>query len=385
MRILFVTHSFPRQQDDIAGAFVHRLACALNEAGDELLVLAPSAEGLNARATVDGVSTLRYRYAPRTWETLAYGGDMAEQVSASLRGKLALGGLLAGGAMAVRRAVRTFAPDVVHAHWWFPGALQAAWMIGRAPMVTTLHGSDVRLAANAPRSHGLFRRVMARAARVTAVSSWLADQAREMAPSLRAQILPMPADTTLFVPGSDRHASRLLFVGRLNAQKGVARLLDALASSTSGAALDIVGDGTDRAALERHAIAAGVADRVTWHGALPQRTLVPFYQRATALVIPSELEGLGLVGVEAQLCETPVIAFCSGGLTDIVRDGVSGLLVPPGDPSALVAAIDRIIADPARAASLGRAGRAQALATFSPVAAASAYQKVYTEAIADGR
>ena len=381
MRILFVTHSFPRTRDDTAGAFVHRLARALQVGGDDVRVLAPAAPGLIAETDVDGVLTQRYRYAPRAWETLAYTGNMAEQVGASLSGKIALGGMLALGALAVRRAVRDWHPDIVHAHWWFPAGLQCAWMTGDTPMVVTSHGSDIRLAAATPASHPVFRAVLRRAAQVTAVSTWLSEQAAALAPGRHPIVAPMPADTSLFIPGDSRHPARLLFVGRLNAQKGVARLLDALAACGAGTALDIIGEGDDRAALERHAERAGIAHRVTFHGAMPQRALVPFYRSATALVVPSEGEGLGLVAVEAQLCETPVIAFRSGGVTDVITDGESGVLVPAGDIAALAAAIDAIVHDPVRAAELGRAGREQALTTFSPAAAARAYRAIYRNAV----
>jgi glycosyltransferase involved in cell wall biosynthesis len=83
------------------------------------------------------------------------------------------------------------------------------------------------------------------------------------------------------------------------------------------------------------------------------------------------------VAVEAQLCATPVIAFRSGGLPDVVSDGVSGLLTPPGDVRALAAAMDAVLARPDTGASMGRAGREAALERFSPAVAASHYQTIY--------
>jgi glycosyltransferase involved in cell wall biosynthesis len=101
--------------------------------------------------------------------------------------------------------------------------------------------------------------------------------------------------------------------------------------------------------------------------------------------MPSREEGLGMVAVEAQLSGAPVIAFASGGLTDVVEDGRTGLLVPPGDVHALAAAIDRVAADPALAADLGSAGRGSALARFAPRAAAARYAAIYQAAIASVR
>ncbi|MFN8581881.1 MAG: glycosyltransferase [Gemmatimonadaceae bacterium] len=119
MRVLFITHSYPRFVGDAAGSFLLLLAQALADVGDEVEVLAPSAPGLAAFEEVGGVPVHRYRYAPRAWETLAYTGTMAEDARASWRGGLALGGLLLGGISAALRCQRERQPDVIHAHWWF--------------------------------------------------------------------------------------------------------------------------------------------------------------------------------------------------------------------------------------------------------------------------
>jgi len=169
----------------------------------------------------------------------------------------------------------------------------------------------------------------------------------------------------------------VLFVGRLNAQKGVSTLIDALPSVGAPYAVDIVGDGPDRAALEDRARNLRVADRITWHGSLARSDLPPLYQRAALLVVPSIDEGLGLVAVEGQMCATPVIAANSGGLGDIVRNGQTGVLVPPLDPSALAQAIDAMLENPDRAREIGAAGRVHALATFAPESAARRYAMLY--------
>jgi glycosyltransferase involved in cell wall biosynthesis len=191
----------------------------------------------------------------------------------------------------------------------------------------------------------------------------------------------MPAATDLFSPGGSREAARLLFVGRLNAQKGVELLLRAVAAMHRHATLDVVGDGPDGPALRELATSLGISGRIVWHGALAQDRLPPLYRRAAALVVPSRDEGLGLVAVEAQLCETPVIAFDSGGLRDIVRDGTSGLLVKEFTPSALAIAIEKLLANSAHIAEFGVAGRRSALATFSPEAVARRYALLYRDVI----
>ena len=196
---------------------------------------------------------------------------------------------------------------------------------------------------------------------MTTVSSWLAAQVKAMAPASDPIVSPMPVATHLFTPGGPRHTNRLLFVGRLNAQKGIALLLDAVAKTRNRAELDVVGDGTDREALRAQAESLGIGARVHWHGALPQPRLLDFYRNATALVVPSLGEGFGLVAVEAQLCETPVVAFASGGLADTIENGSTGYLVPPGDAATLAATLDDVVSSEGRH-EIGRAGRQSALA-----------------------
>jgi glycosyltransferase involved in cell wall biosynthesis len=187
----------------------------------------------------------------------------------------------------------------------------------------------------------------------------------------------------LFAPAGPRQRNRVLFVGRLNKQKGIELLLHAISripDTTIG--LDVVGDGDDRETLVQLTQALGIADRVTWHGAVPQTALADFYRRASALVVPSVNEGLGLVAVEAQLCETPVIAFNSGGLPDVVQHDRTGVLVADVTADALAAAVVSLLERDDRGAALGAAGRLHALATFAPESVARRYADIYRSAIA---
>jgi glycosyltransferase involved in cell wall biosynthesis len=382
LRLLFVTHAYPRFEEDGAGSFLHRLAVALRAGGCEIRVLAPSGEGLAPASEIDHIPVRRYRYAPKGMESLAYSGTMAEQVLGSLKGKGALAGLLAAGSVALNRAVDDFKPDVVHAHWWFPSGLLALGGAGSTPLVTTMHGSDVRLARRVKLVHPIFRRVMARSDAVTAVSNWLAGEARAMAPETRISVAPMPADITRFTPeNSDRVPGRFLFVGRLNAQKGLGDLLEALAWTPAHVTLDVVGAGDEGAALRAKAEDLGVASRVSWIGSVTRTELPALYRRAQALVIPSRNEGLGLVAVESQLCRTPVIAYRSGGLTDVVHPDWGGMLVPPGDTRSLAEAMRCLDEEPEAVGGRGAAARAKMLDRFAPSAVAASYRELYRQVL----
>ena len=105
------------------------------------------------------------------------------------------------------------------------------------------------------------------------------------------------------------------------------------------------------------------------------------HQRAAAIVVPSVDEGLGLVAVEALLCETPVVAFDSGGLPDVIQHEKTGLLVKAGDRAALASTLDDLLGRDGRGSQLGRAGRLYALSAFAPESAARRYAEIYKQVL----
>jgi len=385
LRVLFLTHAFPRWPGDAAGSFILRLAKALKNERVAVTVLTPHAPDLPLRDTIDGVPVVRFRYAPASLETLAYTGTMAEQVRGSWLARGALASFLGAGIWrAVREQHRT-APSILHAHWWFPsGTIGAAISYLTAlPLVTTMHGSDVRLARSIKPARAALGWVLGSSRTSTTVSRWLATEAHALAPSRPMPLVaPMPVATELFSPGDERDANELLYVGRLNAQKGIELLLQSLARTRHRATLDVVGDGPDGESLRILASSLGISDRVTWRGTLPQQDLAALYRRAAALVVPSRDEGLGLVAVESLLCETPVIAFDSGGLRDIVLHERTGLLVKDFSAASLAESIDQLLDNPAQAREWGTAGRESVLSVFAPEVVSRNYATIYRSAIA---
>ena len=385
MKVLFLSHSYPRFPTDPVGSFVLRLAVALRGQGVETRVIAPAAQGLAHREEYEGIVVERFRYAPAQLETLAYSGTMRDQVHASWVAKAALGSLMAAEFAKALRMRSGFRADLVHGHWWFPGGMVGTWLRRwwRVPLVITMHGSDVRLARASRAATALFRRVLTRTEVVTTVSRWLAAETTAIVPTVHPVVAPMPIKPDLFHPGGPRAPDTLLFVGKLNQQKGIEHLLRALALMRARPTVDVVvGVGSAPADVASLAQSLGVADRLRWFPLLPQAELADRYRACTALVMPAVEEGLGLVAAEALLCEAPVVAFASGGLTDLIVDGWTGLLVPPGDVGALARALDDLLARPDRGAGLGTAGRQAMLATFGPDAVALRYAGIYRAALA---
>ena len=380
MRVLFLAHAYPRHATDPVGSFVGNLAVALRARDVHVTVSAPSAPGLAPFEELAGVPVHRFRYAPVRFETLAYTGTMGAQVRDSVAGKATMLAYLAASHHAARRLARRERFDLVHAHWWFPAGLVATTLSGttRLPFVITLHGSDLRLATSFPFGRRLFAHVARRASAVTAVSSWLARGAQELAPGITLPVAPMPVLTDLFEPDGPHEPDLLLFVGKLTEQKGLARLLRAMTQMRERPRLAVVGAGrVDDSALRAMARELDLDARIEWLPLLTQAELAAQYRRAAIHVIPALDEGLGLTAVESLLSETPVVGFRSGGLPDIVPDGVAGRLVDPGDERALAAALDALLADPASRRAMGSAGRAHAESRFGSAAASERYASLY--------
>lgn len=369
MRVLALTHVFPRHPADAAAPFLLSWARGLAAAGARVVVVAPHDRGLPARHTVDGVAVRRVRYGPDDWERLAYRGEMHELVR-SPAGPTLLAALGGGLALAVRALLRAGDPHVLHVHWWLPGAVVARLARPDVPVVLTVHGTDVALLEGRPALAPLARWALAGVDRVEAVSRDLADRFERATGRPADAVGPMPmavvgAGGISSDPGPGERqavpvdgALRVLGVGRMVPDKGFADLVDAVAALPCPAALTLVGDGPERPRLRDRARDRGVD--LTLPGHVPPAALADQYRRADVVAQPSHREGLGLVAAEAVVAGVPVVATDSGG----VRDVLGGEdLVPVGDVRALTAALERVAAD-LPAARAHAAGRARALRTL---------------------
>jgi glycosyltransferase involved in cell wall biosynthesis len=156
----------------------------------------------------------------------------------------------------------------------------------------------------------------------------------------------------------------LAFAGRLTAQKALGDALDAV-SRVEEVTLLIAGDGDQRGPLEARVVELGLAARVRFLGPLPRERIVELFRAADASILSSSWENFPHTVVEALAAGTPVIATAVGGVAEVVRDGVNGLLVDPGDVEMLAAAIRRFFADAALREGL-RAASTSSVADYAP-------------------
>lgn len=288
--------------------------------------------------------------------------------------------------------------DLVHAHYLLPTAVFALLpaVLRDRPLLLTVHGTDI-YTAQRPLWKGLVTHALRRAHRVIVVSEFLKGELQagyDVSPRGGALVSDMGVDTSRFTPG-DRASAKdaaglppgiphVLFVGNLVAAKGVVELasaLTALAEQGTAFRSTFVGDGPMLARL--HALTSPLGDRVRFTGVLPHDSLVDVFRSADVFVLPSHREGLGLVCLEALACGVPVLATRTGGIPEIVQDGENGMLIEPGDTSALTAALSRLLNDEGLRDRLGDTARSTALLhdeSFQAGRIASVYKDALTGA-----
>ena len=318
------------------------------------------------------------------------------------------------GIARVVEAVRRFRPDVVHAHNTFPlvspGVFAAVRTEGAAT-VQTLHNFRLTCAgallmrdgqpcetcvtgsAYSAVRHGCYRgsrvgtfAVARMIERHRRIGTWTRDVDAfvVLTPFARGRFVAagLPPERIVVKPNglpdpgepSEAPRNRILFAGRLSREKGVETLKAAAAQLGQG--IDVAGEGPLRESLEG-------ASGLNLLGTLPGAEVQARMARAGALVVPSLwYEGLPMVVAEAFAAGTPVIASRIGALADLVEDGVTGLLVTPGDPADLARAMARILADPEAARRMGRAARAAYLRDWTEEATRSALLSIYRRACA---
>lgn len=334
MKVCVLTTSYPRDADDVAGSFVRDGVEALRATGVGVRVVSPVAFRHYGIAYGDGIVN-NLRRAP--WKALA------------------LPLFLLGFARAARKAARE--ADVVHAHW-LPSVLPA--LATGKPIVLQLWGSDVALAWHL---RPLARHLLGRARIVVCASTALADDAGALG-ARDVRVIPsgVAIPAVVVEPGEPPHA---LYVGRLSEEKGVRELAEA----ARGLPLVVVGDGPLRPLVPQAV------------GFVPPRELGPWYERAAVVVVPSRREGYGMAAREAMAHGRPVVATAVGGLVDAVEDGVTGLLVPPGDVPALRRAIERLLSDGEERARLGAGARERAEAAWSSEAFGARLREALEDAL----
>jgi glycogen synthase len=385
MKALLLTREYPPDIYGGAGVVVGELARALARR------MAVEVRCFGAREeTADGI---RVRgYVP--WERVGAGADGPRFAPA-----------LETLSVALAMARDPLEAEVAHAHTWYAD-MAGLWIrtLHRIPLIVTLHSMEPlrpwkadQLGSGYLLSSWIEKTAVESADRVIAVSRGMReDILRHFAVDpARVVVIHNGIDPDRFRATERRDALErrevrppyVLFVGRITDQKGIFHLLDAAGRLPEGVQVVLCASAPDTPEIaERLRRAVPAHPNVTWIDAMvPVQEVVQLYSHAAVFACPSVYEPFGLINLEAMACETPVVASAVGGILEVVEDGVTGLLVPPGEPEALAAALRRVLDNPELGRRMGRAGRRRVEERFAWASVAERTERVYAEAIDEFR
>ncbi len=393
MRVLMVSWEYPPVMYGGLGRHVAALSEALASDGHDVVVVAQAPAGTvpTERQQTGGGSSLQVLRAvldPDAPDVYAETAPFVRELQPRL-------------VAAVQQHAGGWRPDVVHGHDWV--VAEAGQRLAEAfdvPLVATVHATETGLYQghlDQPFSrwrHSVEVELVARAARTIVCSSGMRDEVVHGLGADESRVVVVPngvaPGTWTTTPAQQDEARAalgltdeplLVLVGRLEHEKGAQDAVQALALlPDSRAHLALVGDGARRDDLRRLADDLGLDQRVHLVGRVDDVRVAATVGAADVALVPSRYEPFGLVALEAMAAGTPVVASATGGLTDVVTDGATGLAVPPAAPERLADAITRLLDDQALATRL----TTQALSTvherFGWAAVASATAAVYADA-----
>ncbi len=348
-RLLVTASTFPRFKGDSEPRFVLDLCKELTKYFD-VTVLVPAAIGALDHEVLEGVKVIRYHYFPiKRLETLCYPGAIVPRIKEKKARIILVPFLFLALYFKLKKLLPNY--EVVHAHWIIPQGIVQGFF--DKPYIVTGHGGDVT-SLNKGIIKALKRRTLKNASHVTTVSSALLEEVNKIYRVTNADIISMGCNVKNFDSSFRKenffeqgNKKVILFVGRLAEKKGVTYLIEAM--KQVDAKLIIAGGGLLEEELRVQAKEQG--DKIQFIGAKTHQELPTIYASSDLFVAPSvtakdgDKEGFGLVILEAMASGLPVVASNSGGIPDLLTDGVDGYLTREKDADDIAAKINRILKD----------------------------------------
>ncbi len=386
LKVLLATTSYPLRKGDVSGVFVARLAEAL-ACDEDLLVLTPASRHCSP-AEPNTPPVHCFAYAPRPWQLLAHepGGIPVALKQTPLLWLFVPVFLLSMFFAVLRSSRKT---DIIHANWAMTGLI--CGLVGKLmdkPVVTTLRGSDVSNLEHSRLKRSILGLAIQLNAKVIAVSTPMLSALHQFFPryTRRCSHIPNGVDEQLLALSLPTEQNtdmlRLVSIGNLNPLKGNSSIIEALKSLPQSVTLTIVGDGPERASLEKQVDKMGLRNRVFFGGNAAPELIPQILGEHDGLILASHSEGRPNVVVEAMAAGRAVLASRLPGVEELIRDDHNGLLFEPGNPASIALAIQQLLRHPEKCRTLGLAARQTVLDLgLSWTACALQYRQVYQQAL----
>lgn len=362
--ILWLTSSYPRFKNDSASIFLFNLANSISSKNHEIDIISPDHVDIDPSFQKPLIVSHHFQYFfPRNLQHLAYGSGILPNLKNNRWLYIQIPFFLCSLFFKSWQIIRQNKPSVIHAHWVFPQGLIAV-ILGKIfdiPTITTVHGGDAFALKNSILDI-IKRWTIKNSTAWTSNTNATANAIGDEIPT--PKIIPMGIDYKKFSTGNARHLRLnvpkdrliLLFVGRLVEKKGVSDLLHAYSLLSEfykeKTQLWIIGDGTERQALTILSNSLNINNKVTFWGQLPNEQLPDYYAAADIFIAPSisdssgDTEGQGVMLIEALASGTAIISTTTGGISEVLTNDDTGLLVPPNSPDKIKSAIELLINNP---------------------------------------
>jgi teichuronic acid biosynthesis glycosyltransferase TuaC len=356
-RVLVISHMYPNEVNPMSGIFVHNECKALQQQGITVKVLSPipsfplypkwkGYRHMSLEAEREGipVTYVPTRMFPGGFFFFTYG-------------ELYLKSLVP----AIEKIKSDFPFDLLHCHTIFPDGYAGGKLkqIFQVPVVSTIHGSDIMLYPKRNRAtYNKTVKALEMVDQVVTVSQRLLTEAKKMLPQLNGETIYNGFDPKRFAPIDQKEARKslqlpenrkiLLFVGNLYPVKGVPFLLQAfakIAAKDSNLHLYLIGDGPLRPTLNRLVKELGITEQVSFMGRRPYDEIPLWINSADLLALSSLSEGLPSILLESMGCAKPMVATNVGGISEVLQDGQTGLLVESRHVEQLTGALQRLLID----------------------------------------
>ena len=395
-RVLFVTSNFPRWQGDSTTPFVLHLAQDLIKIGWEVDVLAPHAPGAKKHEIIDGVNVERFQYLwPEKLQTVCYQGGALINLRKNKGNFFKLPALVAFELLNIYLKLKKGNYDLLHSHWILPQGFTGvlATKVQPIPHIITVHGGDVFVLKG--KALDRFKQFsLNHCDAITVNSSATQAAVQELCPNLKhLHKIPMGIEIknnkensyqlTLKAQYKKTDGPLIIFVGRLVDEKGVEDFIRAIGLAKSKlpdlTAL-IIGEGQDREAFEQLTKSLNLDQTITFTGWVDPEKIHDYLSIADIFIGPTRIkEAQGLTFLETMSANTPVIATRTGGITDFIKDGETGLLVDEVSPKQISDAILQLISNPALIQSLTQKAFKLAELDYSRESSAKNFASLYLE------
>ncbi len=394
LKVLLITSKFARFINDPQPPFVYDLAVELDKLGHEVHVVAPHDKGSKKSEKLNGINVFRFQYFyPASMQRLSYGPGIPANINRSIFSQFQMPFFSVSEISLARKISKKISPDVVHAHWGFPQGLAAKYT-GK-PYIVTFYGGETFLARRF-RMIGILNNIIRHSCRSFALSTGLRDIMHEFGVEGSVDVMPLGVDVKKFRPkvqGFEGIKKRfcpnnelmVLCVGRLVEKKGINYLIEAFSKvleEIPESRLVIVGSGPMDSYLKKLALNIGISKNVFFCGEIPHSDLPKYYSACDLFVLPSiidktgDRETQGVVYIEAMASKVPVIGTNTGGIPDVITDGV-GIMVQEKDPDELAETMVRLLADKKLRSVMGEKAYKHVQKSFTWGSIAKKYSDAY--------